>query len=150
MNRESLPGIFIILAASIIVAGCARQEQARKRTAPAERTPAVVTSDTRVPAHYKSPPGSLPSPLPAERFTGPTRSAYQVAKMIPQTLAQLPCYCHCDQSIGHKSLYSCFVDEHASQCAVCVREALTAYQLQNQGLAPEQIRERIIAEYSAQ
>jgi hypothetical protein len=70
--------------------------------------------------------------------------------MIPQTLAQLPCYCHCDESIGHKSLYSCFVDEHASQCAVCVREALTAYQLQSQGLAPAKIRERIIAEYSAQ
>ena len=61
----------------------------------------------------------------------------------------MPCYCHCDRGFGHKSLHSCYVDGHASGCAVCVEEVLTAYRLQKQeGLSPEQIRERIIAEYS--
>lgn len=80
-----------------------------------------------------------------------TRNAYQAAREIPQTLAQIPCYCHCDQSLGHKSLHSCFEDDHASSCAVCVNEALMAYRLQKkQGLSAKEIRERIVAEFSQQ
>ena len=86
--------------------------------------------------------------LEAARFTGKTRLAYEAVKEIPQTIAQMPCYCHCDEGFGHKSLQSCFADEHASHCAVCVEEALFAYRLQKEErLAPAQIRARIIAEF---
>jgi hypothetical protein len=91
---------------------------------------------------------SLPPTLLPEQFIGPTREAYRAAQEIPETLAQLPCYCHCDMSMGHKSLHSCYEDTHASQCAVCVSEALVAYNLQKSGMTPAQIRERIIAQYS--
>ena len=102
----------------------------------------------RVPA-FESDPKSLPPTLAPEAFTGKTRLAYKAVREIPETIAQLPCYCHCDRGFGHKSLHSCYVDGHASGCAVCVEEVLTAYRLQKQeGLSPEQIRERIIAEYS--
>jgi hypothetical protein len=91
---------------------------------------------------------NLPPVLPASQFTGMTRMAYAAVKEIPQTIAQLPCYCHCDEGFGHKSLQTCFVDDHAAQCAVCVEEALLAYKLQKeQRLSPAQIRERIIAQY---
>jgi len=91
----------------------------------------------------------LETTLPADRFKGKSREAYIVAKQIPATLAQLPCYCECDKAFGHKSLHSCFVDDHASQCAVCVDEALLAYKLQKEEkLTPEQVRDRIIAKYS--
>jgi len=113
-------------------------------------TQASVSS---VPAHYDAPPSfaSLKPTLPAEGFIGPTKDAYKAAREIPETLAQLPCYCHCDRSMGHKSLHSCFEDDHASHCAVCVGEALTAYRLQKEHrLTAEQIRERIIAQYSQQ
>lgn len=106
----------------------------------------------RVPAHYETPPSltSLGPTLAPERFIGKTKTAYQVARKIPQTLAQLPCYCHCDQSVGHKSLHSCFEDEHAASCAVCVDEALLAYKLETEAkLTPKQVREAIIAKYSA-
>jgi hypothetical protein len=84
------------------------------------------------------------------QFFGKAREAYRVAKEIPQTLAQLPCYCHCDRSLGHKSLHTCFEDDHASHCAVCVDEALLAYKLQREGkLTPQEIRARIIEQYSA-
>jgi aerobic-type carbon monoxide dehydrogenase small subunit (CoxS/CutS family) len=74
--------------------------------------------------------------------------AYAAVKEIPQTIAQLPCYCHCDEGFGHKSLQTCFVDDHAAHCAVCVEEALLAYKLQKEErLSPAQIRERIIAKY---
>lgn len=88
--------------------------------------------------------------LPAEKFLGKQRAAYQAVKEIPQTIAQLPCYCHCDKGFGHKSLYSCFEDDHAAHCAVCVDEALLAYRLEREEkLKPAQIRERIIAQYSS-
>jgi hypothetical protein len=108
---------------------------------------------SHVPAHYESPRAlkNLPAVLPASQFSGKAREAYQAVKEIPETIAQLPCYCHCDRSLGHKSLHSCFEDDHAAHCAVCVNEALTAYRLEKErGLSAGQIRERIIAEYSRQ
>lgn len=109
----------------------------------------------RVPAFEVSPAAlkNLPSTLSPELFTGKTRAAYQAVKEIPETIAQLPCYCHCDEGFGHKSLHSCFSgdDRHASQCAVCVEEALEAYRMQKEEkLTPTQIRERIVAHYTAQ
>jgi hypothetical protein len=91
----------------------------------------------------------LPPTLAAAGFVGKQKLAYQAAAEIPQTLAQLPCYCYCDRGFGHKSLHSCFVDDHASHCAVCVDEALLAYRLQKEEkLSPAQIRERIIRDYA--
>lgn len=159
MKRKFLI-VLIALVGVVGLASCSQQSQSNSGTLNNERrvssTPPQSGSNAanppaqRVPAHYETAPGknSLAPTLPPERFPGKTREAYQVAKEIPQTLAQLPCYCHCDQSIGHKSLQGCFVDEHASMCAVCVNEALTAAQLQKQGLTPAQIRERVVAEYS--
>ena len=93
---------------------------------------------------------SLPPVLSAAQFTGKTRMAYAAVKEMPETIAQLPCYCHCDEGFGHKSLQTCFVDDHAAHCAVCVEEALLAHKLQkDEGLSPAQIRERIIATYGA-
>jgi hypothetical protein len=115
--------------------------------------PPSQASPARVPAHFEDVRSlnELPPTLPPERFFGQARQAYQVAKEIPQVLAQLPCYCHCDESFGHKSLHSCYESEHSSQCAVCVNEALLAYRLQKeQGLTAPQIRARIIAEFSRQ
>jgi len=93
---------------------------------------------------------SLAPTLAPSEFFGKAREAYAAAKVIPETLAQLPCYCHCDRGFGHKSLHTCFVDDHASHCAVCVDEALLAYKLQKEDkMSPEKIRELIIAKYSA-
>jgi hypothetical protein len=93
--------------------------------------------------------GSLAPTLDPEKFTGPTRDAYLAVRAIPTTIAQLPCYCHCDKGFGHKSLYSCFEDDHAAHCAVCVNEALLALRLErDKKMTPAQIRETIIAQYS--
>jgi Protein of unknown function with PCYCGC motif len=99
-----------------------------------------------VPAFLTTAPSraSLGPTLAPEKFTGLTRDAYRVAKEIPVTLAQMPCYCYCDRGMGHKSLHSCFEDDHAAHCAVCVNEALLAYKLEKEGkLTTEQIRDRI-------
>lgn len=124
-----------------------------RSTQEAQPAPTATTqTQSRVPAYYRDPNsiGTLPPTLSPARFIGPAQDAYRVAQEIPETLAQLPCYCHCDMSMGHKSLHSCFEDMHASECAVCVGEALEAYNLQKIGLTPAQIRERIISQYSQQ
>lgn len=103
----------------------------------------------RVPAYYTTAPDSsmLPPALSPELFTGNKKLAYQVANEIPQALAQLPCYCHCDRSQNHKSLHSCFESEHGENCGICIGEALMAYNLHKQGVPVAEIRKKIIAAY---
>ncbi|HEY0379205.1 MAG TPA: CYCXC family (seleno)protein [Pyrinomonadaceae bacterium] len=138
----------LVTLLTVVAAGCGQQAPAEKRVT---RTTSNTTQprDAHVPAFQDAQSAkSLRPTLPAEQFTGPTRDAYRVVKEIPETIAQLPCYCHCDVSFGHKSLHTCFEDNHASQCAVCVNEALIAYNLHKNGMAPAQIREYIIQQYS--
>ena len=52
--------------------------------------------------------------LPPERFKGKARSAYEIARQIPEVLDRLYCYCRCKENVGHKNLLSCYVDTHAS------------------------------------
>jgi Protein of unknown function with PCYCGC motif len=120
-------------------------------TTPAPARHDHSTMAKTMPAHFEVPPSksSLGPTLDPASFTGITRDAYRAAREIPVTLAQLPCYCHCDQGFGHKSLYSCFEDDHASHCDVCVREALLALKLEKeQKMTPAQIRDTIVAQYS--
>jgi len=115
-------------------------------------THSASASPSRVLA-YQSPfaAQTLRATLAPAQFIGKTRDAYKAAKEIPKTIAQLPCYCHCDEEFGHKSLHSCFEDDHASHCAVCVDEALLAYRLEKeQRLTPEQVRKIIIEKYAAE
>ena len=140
------------LASLFAVSSCTEQPKPNQsaKSSPASST-ATESQRARVPAHFDSAPPreSLGPTLNAAMFTGKTRQAYEVAKEIPQTLAQLPCYCHCDRGMGHKSLHSCFEDDHAAHCAVCVDEALLAYRLEKtEGLSAAQVRERIISQYS--
>ena len=113
-------------------------------------SPSPLSKTKPVPAHYEMEPPrtSLPPTLDPEKFSGRTREAYRVVREVPQLIAQLPCYCYCDRGYGHKSLHSCYVDDHAAHCAVCVDEVLMAYDLQKRGLSAQQIREQIIAQYA--
>jgi hypothetical protein len=158
MNKKWIIAILIFGSASLLAVnylqtsrgGEGRVSSTRPSPSPPETTVSPSDPNALIPTHYESPPTSLPATLGPERFPGKTREAYQVAKDIPRTLAQLPCYCYCDRGMGHKSLHSCFEDDHAAHCAVCTDEALMAYRLQKQGLTPKQIRERIVEDFSNQ
>lgn len=155
--------LLVVTAALVISVGglilMKARENSPKQDLASSVSPAVVPhSDSahshaaaRVPAYQNaSQLDKLAPTLPPAEFVGKTRDAYRAAREIPRTLAQLPCYCECDQAYGHKSLHTCFVDDHASHCAVCVDEALLAYKLQKEDkLSPEQVREKIIEAYSA-
>lgn len=160
----------VILAAAVAAACAGREPQgaSTKESARPQSAGAAATAVTPAPAHgpanaQGAPAGrvpafqtaaadlnKLPPTLAPEQFAGKTREAYRAVREIPKTIAQLPCYCHCDEGHGHKSLHSCYEDDHASMCAVCVEEALAAYRMEKeQGLAPAQIRERIVTSYSS-
>lgn len=47
-------------------------------------------------------------------FTGRVAAAYAVAREIPALLDQLYCYCRCKETVGHKTLLSCYVGSHAA------------------------------------
>jgi uncharacterized protein with PCYCGC motif len=151
MNKPWLliAGIAVLgVAAILIVHSSSPSKSASTQDHQAHQQPA--TPVRTIPAHFEQAPSraSLGPTLEPEKFTGLVREAYRAAREIPQTIAQLPCYCHCDRGMGHKSLHSCFEDDHASHCAVCVNEALLAMKLEKeQKLTPAQIRDRIIEEF---
>lgn len=146
--------------ALLIVAAVWMVNSANRKPEPSPRTSEITPAPSQhehsaaaktIPAHFEVAPtkSSLGPTLEPSQFSGITRDAYRAAREIPVTLAQLPCYCHCDQGFGHKSLYSCFQDDHASHCDVCVREAVLALKLEKeQKLTPAQIRDTIVAQYS--
>lgn len=148
-----LIGAIAVLLAVVMIMIANSDSQKKPATAqdthdshPPTETPSVKT----MPAHYTEAPSraSLGPTLEPEKFTGLVRDAYRAVRESPQTIAQMPCYCHCDRGMGHKSLYSCFENEHASHCAVCVNEALLAHKLDKEGkLTPAQIRDRIVEQF---
>lgn len=82
-------------------------------------------------------------------FTGKTARAYEIAGEIPDVLDSLHCYCECKKNFGHKSLLTCYVDEHARHCDVCQDEALMAYELHRQGMDILSIRKAVDARFSS-
>ena len=62
-------------------------------------------------AKMTDPKTGLPKTLDPNLIKGEDREGYQIAKEIPEILAQLPCFCGCE-AVGHENLLDCFVDEH--------------------------------------
>lgn len=167
MKKMLIASVLLVIAMFAIAAWTSNHQPASKPAAIEERSSQPSPSQSsqasqaqihkheyaakgRVPAYYETPPdvATLPATLSPSLFKGNERLAYQAAKEIPQTLAQLPCYCHCDRGHGHKSLLSCFESEHGENCGICINEALMAYNLEKRaGLSVSEIRTQIIAAY---
>jgi hypothetical protein len=94
-------------------------------------------------AHALTPP--IPATLDPNQFPDAlNRNVYALAAKIKPVLYQQPCYCYCDRHVGHKSLLDCYASTHGSQCDICQREAVLAYQLTQKKKTPAQIRAAII------
>lgn len=81
-------------------------------------------------------------------FTGETARAYQIAREIPEVLDSLYCYCDCEKHFSHKSLLTCYVDEHAAHCDICMNEAFMASELHRQGKDIKTIRSAVDARFA--
>jgi Protein of unknown function with PCYCGC motif len=59
------------------------------------------------------PKTGLPRTLDPNLFKGKAKRAYQIAREIPEVLAQVPCFCECE-AFGHENLLDCFIDGHGA------------------------------------
>lgn len=110
-----------------------------------------------VPAYNANAPlkvGALPPIIAGAKLTGDNFRfpwqvhVYQQAAKIGNVLYQLPCYCHCDRSLGHTSLRSCYEGLHGAECSTCAKEAFYAYQQVKLGKTPAQIRAAIMNQHA--
>ena len=104
-----------------------------------------------VPAYNPGPPTKNTALLPIKSGKELDNYQYQVMKKayiaagkVPKVLYQLPCYCYCDRSHGHKSLHTCFETDHGANCSTCMKEAIFAEQETRKGKTPSQIRAEIM------
>lgn len=86
--------------------------------------------------------------LPYSQFSGKTATAYRYAAETPEVVDRQFCYCYCEKNFGHKTLLTCFTDDHGAKCGICQNEAIRAHELLQQGVSMEEIKKTIDAEFS--
>ena len=69
------------------------------------------------------------------------KKAYEAARKYPATIDLLHCFCECKESPRehHKSLLTCFTNEHAAGCGICQHEAILAAKLKDDGASDEEV-----------
>jgi hypothetical protein len=75
------------------------------------------------------------------------RQVYEMAARIPHVLDGLYCHCDCSKHSNHRSLLTCFQDDHGAGCDVCLTEAALAYQMTQEGKSLKEIRDAVDALY---
>lgn len=129
--------VFVLLIASGFVLAESREQQAQVfQQKLLKATTRQETRPTQDPLLYANDPY--------------IKEAYSIAKEIPDVLDKMFCYCYCALDHKHKSLLSCYVDDHSSKCGTCLREAVVAKQLTVQGKKPEEIAKIFADHYTAQ
>jgi hypothetical protein len=95
-------------------------------------------------AYHQGPPTAvLPPTLDPAKFAGNKAAfvAYSLAAKIPELLYQEPCYCGCNESIGHESLLDCYTGSHGGNCPKCQGEVFFIYEQSKAGKTPAEIRD---------
>jgi hypothetical protein len=79
---------------------------------------------------------------------------YRFAAAHEAELRQVPCFCGCEEFLGHRDLYDCFVradgagwDAHAAGCGVCIGEAITSRELLDAGRSPTEVRDAVVEQF---
>ncbi|WLV24341.1 PCYCGC motif-containing (lipo)protein [Aciduricibacillus chroicocephali] len=86
------------------------------------------------------------------------QNIYAAAGQHKELLEQMPCYCGCGESAGHKDNYDCFVhenenngkvvwDDHGTKCQVCLEIAAEAITESQNGKSDAEIRKAIDEKY---
>jgi hypothetical protein len=107
MVKKKTPSLILLFTFFAIIllfihGGCSKRIQQEKDNAQTFKVLKTKMTDPKT---------GLPKTLDPNLIKGEDRKGYQIAKEIPEILAQLPCFCGCE-AVGHENLLDCFVDEH--------------------------------------
>jgi hypothetical protein len=78
---------------------------------------------------------------------------YGLARANPSIYAQVPCFCGCQDMLGHRNLEDCFVtpdgawESHAAGCAVCIQESQMMQRMMVGGMGPDMMHDRIVGRF---
>ncbi|MBA9085659.1 hypothetical protein FHR92_002126 [Fontibacillus solani] len=83
---------------------------------------------------------------------------YKAVAQYSDLLDDIPCYCGCGESAGHRSSKDCFIkevqedgaivwDDHGTKCNVCMEIAVESITLSRDGKSSKDIRTMIDAKY---
>ena len=84
---------------------------------------------------------------------------YQIVADHQELLEHIPCYCGCNDSVGHGHNYHCFInenmddgrivwDDHATRCQVCLDIAVeSVIEFENNGKSIDEVRDLIEKKY---
>jgi hypothetical protein len=114
--RRTVLRLFACALTALAFAAC-RQEGPTPQSSPHASHAPAAASTPRIPAYHADPDKARPFPAtldPALFSASYAKRAYQIAKDIPEVLAQQPCYCYCDSGFGHDSLLECHIDDHSA------------------------------------
>lgn len=112
-----------------------------------------------MPATVSAPAKVLPI---AVYHAGPdTVAAYSAAVMHPDVLAEVPCLCGCQQSLGHRNNLDCYVagagandvtvySTHGIGCRVCQTITQLALDGASRGLSGPQLRDLVLEHFGVQ
>lgn len=104
---KEIPWILIVM---ILTSALAMANDEHPKTMPQGQDPKTFKT---LKERLIDPQTGLPRTLEPNLFKGKAKQAYQIAKEIPQVLAQMPCFCECE-AFGHENLLDCFIDDHAA------------------------------------
>ena len=126
----------LAVAAAVAPAADKSQSDGKKKTTPA--APAQNSCKTCVERRPILEPSLFAD---ATVYEPDAPAAYRVAREIPALIDQLHCFCECAESarFHHKTLLTCFTDNHAAGCGICIKEALLASELKRKGAPDDEI-----------
>ncbi|WP_096201472.1 PCYCGC motif-containing (lipo)protein [Bacillus sp. FJAT-45350] len=85
-------------------------------------------------------------------------SVYERVPHHQDVLEYIPCYCGCGDTVGHRDVYACFINEHSGddsvvwddhgmKCGVCLETAHYSMQMSEAGVSTMEIRQYIDESY---
>ncbi|MEK6589122.1 MAG: CYCXC family (seleno)protein [Nitrospinota bacterium] len=83
-------------------------------------------------------------------WKGKASEAYRLAAEIPQIIDVQYCYCDCSKNpkFMHKTLLTCYTDEHGANCDICQNEVFMSYDLYKKGYSIPDIKAKVDKEFS--
>lgn len=100
------------------------------------------------------PPAPSAESLDLTKVSAEVASHYRYAQAHSDQYQLIPCWCGCEQFLGHRNLADCFVrsdgkgwEAHAAGCGVCITEAVIAERMLGEGATPLDVKNTVDAEF---